>query len=1050
MNTRSKRLLAATIVLAMLGGLTAVASAANIQFTQQTDVFLEGGYLEDTVLASADFNKDGREDLVAIHRGDNDSETVPTLSISLSNGSGTYDSQVQYDIGYWTDMHHRICIADLNGDGDLDIAVTVHNDYSTPKGRIDYLLGNGDGTFAAKQIRTTQDYPWDIQAADFNHDGHMDLAVYLRSTSNCVVVHYGLVDGSTFSGFSAAVSALAATVNYPKDLTIGDFNNDTWPDLAVSTESASIYVMLNSQSTGQASFTSSTSLPISATDAFAPGGEIVCGDFNSDGNDDLAIAGSAVYVKLGLGTGSFNSSVQYGPAINPSQPSGSCFECLVTDDFNLDGIADLVALSRYDTAYGTTHDDLYLFHGVGNGTFTNMQSLNIAAGVYASPGRMIVAQLNNDSSPDLAMKYNFGNNIQRFFNTTPTVESAPTVTTTTAGTCTFDFDTSRYSTATGGNVTSDGGSTVTARGVCYGTTANPTIASSTAPAATGGAGSFSVTLQDLVSSTRYYYRAYATNAIGTSYGAEYELITPAYVLSNPESVVTETAARMSGDVWSGNVNISAKGFIYSATATTRAELITSGTMITHENAISTGAYYIDVTGLTSNETYYYIAYATNPAGTTYSLEVQTFRTKTITTTNPATSISQTSATLNGNVETGGGELLFERGFYYSDTYDTFADLWAHGSIIKDGGVYSAGIPVSDLSTGNFSKTLTTLSPNTTYFFMAYSINITPAPIASQPSYGAILSFTTPSAPSPAPTVNAIDPAQGPIAGGTAVTITGTNFVDGCAVTIGGVSATSVSFSSATTLTAVTPAHAAGAVDVVVTNPDTQTGNLTSGFTYVAPNGSAPVITTHPEDQSVESGQTATFTAAASGEPEPSVQWQYSTNGGKKWLNIAGATSPSYDTDPVTAAMNGYQYRAVFTNAYGKATSNSAVLTVSDIQTDVVITQSGIYNAAAKTITWTISLTNTGPASAENVVIRDTLANTTKLGAVTTSFPCKTRGRTVIVEVGTLDIGESTEIVIIEALVTRIITSVVNTATVETTSPDIDLTNNTCIETVEIT
>jgi hypothetical protein len=64
-----------------------------------------------------------------------------------------------------------------------------------------------------------------------------------------------------------------------------------------------------------------------------------------------------------------------------------------------------------------------------------------------------------------------------------------------------------------------------------------------------------------------------------------------------------------------------------------------------------------------------------------------------------------------------------------------------------------------------------------------------------------------------------------------VTITGSNFVAGATVTLGGVAATGVTVVSATTITATTGAHAAGAVNVVVTNPDTQAGTLTNGFTY---------------------------------------------------------------------------------------------------------------------------------------------------------------------------------------------------------------------------
>jgi hypothetical protein len=83
----------------------------------------------------------------------------------------------------------------------------------------------------------------------------------------------------------------------------------------------------------------------------------------------------------------------------------------------------------------------------------------------------------------------------------------------------------------------------------------------------------------------------------------------------------------------------------------------------------------------------------------------------------------------------------------------------------------------------------------------------------------------------APTVSAVAPTSGALAGGTSVTITGTGFVGGATITIGGSAATGVAFNSATSITAITPAHAAGAVNVVVTNPDTQTGSGLSLYTY---------------------------------------------------------------------------------------------------------------------------------------------------------------------------------------------------------------------------
>jgi len=126
---------------------------------------------------------------------------------------------------------------------------------------------------------------------------------------------------------------------------------------------------------------------------------------------------------------------------------------------------------------------------------------------------------------------------------------------------------------------------------------------------------------------------------------------------------------------------------------------------------------------------------------------------------------------------------------------------------------------------------------------------------------------------PAPTVTSILPPSGPISGGTIVTISGTGFLTNPTVKFGGVAATNVS-ATATSITATAPAHAAGKVDVVVTNTDSQSATLTQAFTYVlsaptlssiAPNtgpttGGTPVTITGTNFQS---GATVTFGALPS-------------------------------------------------------------------------------------------------------------------------------------------------------------------------------------------
>src|SRR5439155_465192 len=91
--------------------------------------------------------------------------------------------------------------------------------------------------------------------------------------------------------------------------------------------------------------------------------------------------------------------------------------------------------------------------------------------------------------------------------------------------------------------------------------------------------------------------------------------------------------------------------------------------------------------------------------------------------------------------------------------------------------------------------------------------------------------TSASAP---PVVLSVTPSCGTTSGGTTITISGSNFVSGATIAIGGNAATNVGFGSSTTLTANTPAGTAGAKNVAVTNPSAQSGTLTNGFTYVVP------------------------------------------------------------------------------------------------------------------------------------------------------------------------------------------------------------------------
>ncbi len=161
--------------------------------------------------------------------------------------------------------------------------------------------------------------------------------------------------------------------------------------------------------------------------------------------------------------------------------------------------------------------------------------------------------------------------------------------------------------------------------------------------------------------------------------------------------------------------------------------------------------------------------------------------------------------------------------------------WAHKYDIYFGTDPNPPLIASDQFIGRVdngvteSYTLSQLAPGTTYYW-----RIVGKTMANMTATGPVWSFTTAGAPTPPPAVSSVSPTNGSTTGGTSVTITGTNFLSGANVTFGGAAATGVTVISSTQITAVTPAHAAGAVDVVVTNPDGRSGSLASAFTYATP------------------------------------------------------------------------------------------------------------------------------------------------------------------------------------------------------------------------
>ena len=176
----------------------------------------------------------------------------------------------------------------------------------------------------------------------------------------------------------------------------------------------------------------------------------------------------------------------------------------------------------------------------------------------------------------------------------------------------------------GGNITGDGGSSVTTRGVCWGTSPGPTV-SSNKTSDGSGTGSFTSNLTGLSRNTTYYLRAYATNEAGTSYGNEVQFLTLGELATVTTAAVTglePTSAVGGGNVTGdGGVTVTARGVVWNTsenpTLENKAGYTTDGG--------GTGEFTSEITGLTPKTDYYARAYATNSIGTVYGNQ-QWFRT----------------------------------------------------------------------------------------------------------------------------------------------------------------------------------------------------------------------------------------------------------------------------------------------------------------------------------------------------------------------------------------------------------------------------------------
>ena len=542
---------------------------------------------------------------------------------------------------------------------------------------------------------------------------------------------------------------------------------------------------------------------------------------------------------------------------------------------------------------------------------------------------------------------------------------APTVTTTAISSITSTTATS------GGTVTATGGAGITAQGVCWSTTASPTIANSFT--SNGTSTPFTSNLTGLVAGTTYYVRAYATNSAGTSYGNELSFATSVgapTITTTAVNTITASSANSGGTVIStGGAAITTQGVCWN----TAANPTTANSFTT--NGIQT-PFTSNLTGLTPGTTYYVRAYATNSAGTSYGNELS-FTTSAVVptvTTTAINTITASSANSGGTVTSTGGAVLTAVGVCWSTT----ANPTTANSITYDG------------TTTPFTSSMTGLTSGTTYYVRAYATN------SAGTSYGNELSFTL-SGVGPSVTSEDITSITSSSAssggnvtatGGSALTAVGVCWNTATNPTIN--LPTKTNDGTATSFTSDLTGLAAGTtyyVRAYATNgTGTSYGNELSFTTLAAPTLTTTAISSITGTSAI-SGGTVTSTGGAAITTQ-GVCWSTSTNPTTALTTKTtdGTTSPF--TSNITPLLAGttYYVRAYATNSVGTSYGNELSFTTLAAPT---LTTTAISSIAATSATSGGTVTATGgSAITTQGVCWSTSANPT------TALPTKTTDGTI--------------------------------------------------------
>lgn len=324
-------------------------------------------------MAAGDLNSDGRPDLVVA----TDEEITGAVSILLGQNSsvGTFGSVATCAVH---DVPYDVAIGDLNADGVLDLVTANEADNLSYNGTISVLLGNGDGTFAARTDYITSSHTRSVAIADFNRDGKLD-AVVGNDYSSLLSVDVLLGAGNGTFGTANRYPV----GSYPNEVAVGDFNRDGNPDIAAATTAAKVSILLgNGNGTFQAHVDYSTMTWSTA---------LAIGDVNRDGNEDI-VAGNnvgtphdSVSVLLGNGDGTFRPKMNFASGLYPGS--------IATGDVNADGNLDLAVANQ---SYSNTVSVLL---GNGDGTFRPRISYVVAPSTDVEG--VALGDVNGDGKTDI-------------------------------------------------------------------------------------------------------------------------------------------------------------------------------------------------------------------------------------------------------------------------------------------------------------------------------------------------------------------------------------------------------------------------------------------------------------------------------------------------------------------------------------------------------------------------------------------------------------------------------------------------------------------------